>query len=207
MGILKIISNKGANFKIGIWKIEESESDLGSKLTLTDQDKCELSTKKSEIKRNQWLSSRMLIQYLHENSITLSYEKSGKPIITNVDLNVSISHSKNLVAVILSDKNCGIDIEYISNKASKVRHKFLHMAENMLPANDMNDTLLWSVKEACYKLFGNDALSFSKHIRVLNSDFQLQGKLEVEIEKANEKKIYTVNYEKILNYFLVYVVE
>ena len=50
------------------------------------------------------------------------YDSSGSPKID--EKFISISHSKNLVAIILSDKNCAIDVEEISEKSKVLQSKF-----------------------------------------------------------------------------------
>mgnify|MGYP003510654450 CR=1 FL=1 len=49
---------------------------------------------------------------------TAKLNNNGKPFIDGIYVN--ISHSKDLVSVIISDTECGIDIQYVNNNGSLV---------------------------------------------------------------------------------------
>ena len=41
----------------------------------------------------------------------ITYNENGKPYIKDIKYHFNISHSKNLISLIISDKECGIDIQ------------------------------------------------------------------------------------------------
>lgn len=45
------------------------------------------------------------------NKLILKTNKNGKPYFENSKINFNISNKKNIISIILSDKNCGVDIE------------------------------------------------------------------------------------------------
>lgn len=78
---------------------------------------------------------------------------NGKPVSTKY--NFSISHSKEIVAIALSDANIGIDIEKINTakNINKLSSTILH-TEEIIPRNYNEFYKLWTKKEAIFKLYG-----------------------------------------------------
>ena len=115
MGLFKIIKNE--KFQIGIWEITETVDEL-QKLannTFTRKYKSSKRTKES-------LINNILVNTLLPGS-KINYNVFGAPILANKF--ISISHTKKLVCVIISDLNVGVDIEEISNKPLKLANKFI----------------------------------------------------------------------------------
>lgn len=90
---------------------------------------------------------------------------NGKPFIDGIHFN--ISHSKNLVSVIISDVECGIDIQHID---SKTNHSL--MAKKVLSSEEYDsyskssDKLgyfisQWTKKEAYLKCYNDGIARFS----------------------------------------------
>lgn len=85
--------------------------------------------------------------------------KYGKPIINNEQTFFNISHSNNVVVVGLSDKNIGIDIEYIRQFDFKnMKNHFLTTNEYRYICTKKNKLIeyfkMWTIKEALLKLLG-----------------------------------------------------
>ena len=73
------------------------------------------------------MCTRALLKEISGKS-KIFYDSSGSP---NIDENfISISHSKKLVAIILSDKNCAIDIEEISVKSKSSTKQIFKQTES-----------------------------------------------------------------------------
>ena len=68
--------------------------------------------KKSEIQKKQFLAIRNIFKLLSIEDKEVKYDKAGKPIFSQNKI-LSISHSGNYAAVIISDQSVGIDIEKI----------------------------------------------------------------------------------------------
>jgi phosphopantetheinyl transferase len=104
-----------------------------------------------------------------------------KPFLEDEAFHFSISHSGNYAAVLVSKENrVGIDIETISHKAGKIRHKFLSAIEEEIvyrhlnPANRSGSiypqpyTLLWSCKEAVFKWEGIGGMDFREDMQIVS---------------------------------------
>ena len=155
------------NTKIKLWKLNLGELDY---FELDEYDSNLIKAKKNELVREQFLAVRKTLQ-LEDPSYKIRYDESGKPII-NSDLNISISHSKCMAAIVFSEHNkAGIDIEHKENKIVNVQNKFLNDSEkleNEYQSNIDYLTMIWTAKESIYKALGIKGISFSDDIIVKN---------------------------------------
>ena len=125
---------------------------------------------RADSRRREWLASRWLVQKLLPGN-TVCYSPHGKPFLDLYRGGFSISHSPQYVAIAFSDAeaNVAVDVELVSNRVSRVRHKFLSAAEQeYCQADDAAyHTLLWCAKEVMFKLRENGSVDFENHYRVL----------------------------------------
>ena len=184
---------KENNCKIAIWKMKESLEEL---IHLSKS--LDISKLKTTKRQKEFLSIRLLLnELLPEANIT--YNQYGAPEIGS-DNFISISHSKNLAAIIISKKNVGLDIEKISQKPLKLSSKFMsHEIHNNLSKEKA--TLIWSCKEAIFKWHQKGNINFISDVKISPFIIQEKGKLTA-IFKHKE---YTLHYKRINAYFLVYV--
>ena len=191
MGLHQII--KENNSEIGIWKMEESLVELQNMISKADS-----SHLNSEKRKKEFLSTRILLNKLNPNS-EITYNKFGAPQLSD-GKQISISHSKTSVAIIISDNNVGIDIEEISEKALRISSKFINK-NHLINLTKEKATLIWCVKECIYKLFQKGNIDFRKDIII--EEFQIEKKGKINCKLRGEKII--VNYQKIDNQYLAYV--
>ena len=155
------------NTKIKLWKLNLGELDY---YELDDYDNNLLKVKKDELFREQFLAVRKILQ-LEDPSYKIRYDESGKPSI-NSDLNISISHSNLMAAIVFSGHNkAGIDIELKENKIVNIQNKFLNDSEkqeNEYQSNVDYLTMIWTAKESIYKALGIKGVSFSDNIIIKN---------------------------------------
>ena len=180
------------NHVLGIWKIKESLEEA-----------VEVYNKpiplefKSEKRQLEYILTRLLLQQIDEN-LKISYNDFGAPTLNN-NKYISISHSSDLIAVIISKKKVAIDIEKISNKPLKIKHKFISNFDSILD-NNVEVTLAWSAKETVYKLHQQGKIDFKKDIIIQKIDI-----IKKQIHITFQKKNLVLNFKKINNHFLVYV--
>ena len=78
---------------------------------------------KSEKRQKEYAISRFLLKYIPEKIYGLNELEIGiknkKPYFTKCDLNFSITHSKNIVAVAFSEHPVGLDVEFIRKRNFK----------------------------------------------------------------------------------------
>ena len=162
--------NLSLKTRVVIWEINESLQDLKSKVVLSEDSLKLLNQKKSGIHKKQFLAIRNIFKFLCIDDKDLKYNKSGK-LIFSQNKTLSISHSGNYAAVIFSDHSVGIDIEKISDKAMKIKHKFLHIELNYpQELNNQISLVYWNIKESIYKAVGVTGIDFKKNILALPLD-------------------------------------
>ena len=115
-------------------------------------------------KRNQdlYLASLCALSLLtNEQRTNLDYTENGRPFFNKLNQDISISHSKNYVAIAISNSISnfvGIDIEDISNATPTTR--FLTENEKIALESGTPYTEIWTKKEALFKFLKNDSLNF-----------------------------------------------
>ncbi len=196
---------------IGVWKIDESVDQLLSSIDLSEIEKSAFRAFKNEGRQKQWLASRIILSEISENNkLSVGYEKNGSPFIENSQAQISISHTSEYVTVMLSNKhNIGIDIEKIHPRVLKIRHKFMSDTENIFIEKHKNLAesliLIWSAKEALFKMYGKGNLDFAKNIEIKPFGNQDKGELIGSINKNGICSKHHLKYLKIDDHMLVYV--
>lgn len=113
-------------------------------------------------------TAERLMQHVLGSHVTLGHRSDGAPVACGAEhMHVSVSHTRSLVAVAVSSRPVGIDIEERRERLTAIAHRFLAPEESFADL----DSLLraWTAKEAVYKLAGRDGLDFMPHIVVDNS--------------------------------------
>lgn len=176
-------------------KYEPSNNDFQAK---SIKRKCEL------------FSTHKLIEKLLHSPVAYTYNERGKPLLKGRSEEISISHSRNYSAVIVSEsKKVGIDIEELNPRIFKISERFLNPAEQeMIEKQEDKMTLLyiiWCAKEALYKL-SEISLDFSENIFV--EDFTLlgSGTFNAQIIHPEKKEKHILHYKITEKYVLVWVV-
>jgi len=178
---------------IAIWDVCESLDELKN---LSEQ--YDLSGVKSEKRKKEFLASRLLLEKIHPKT-SIIYNRYGAPTLSDGNF-VSISHSKNLVAFIISDKKVGLDIEQISKKALRLSSKFI-AKDNHQKLTLEKATLIWCCKEAIFKWHQKGGVDFKKDICLTPFVLSEKGEIAANFKQEQLK----LNYRKINNHYLVYV--
>jgi 4'-phosphopantetheinyl transferase len=142
-----------------------------------------------------------------EQHISLKYDEHGKPYLENCSEFISISHSRNLLALALSSNNVGIDIEMISDKAEKVKHKFLkfHELNETIDAQLIVFTIYWCAKEVLYKLNGKKGFVLKNDFTVLPFIYDRNGgEIKGMIHQSELNKEIRMRYIIKNNFVIVY---
>ena len=181
------------NCQIAIWDMSESLDKL-----IQSSKALDISKFKTEKRKKEFLSSRLLLNELLPN-IPIAYNTYGAPEVEN-DNFISISHSENLAAIIISKTKVGLDIEKISEKPLRLSSKFISK-DHHNPLSEEEGTLIWCCKEAIFKWHQKGNLDFIKDIIIQPFLIEERGKIKAEFKN----KLLTLFYTKINSHFLVYV--
>jgi len=167
-------TNLDKGIHLGIWKINESIDELTSQLYLNSDEFKTLNNFRTIHRQKQWLSYRVLIRNLVkiDTIYKIYYTPTGKPFLIHPPRNISVTHSGDFSATLISEDiaiNPGIDLEKIDPKVMRVRDKFLNPVEliraSVTPSNELY-TMFWSAKETVYKCFDNSAISLKENIYI-----------------------------------------
>ncbi|WP_010177667.1 4'-phosphopantetheinyl transferase family protein [Aquimarina agarilytica] len=158
-----------------IWKITETENELSTGISLGKNSTERVLGMKSEMHRKAYLSVRHLLAIAQYTDEDLTYNEVGKPKLSD-GVCVSITHSHEFSAIILSAKPVGIDIEKQRIKIETIANKFVSEKEKEWLSKHQNNikslTVIWGAKESIYKLYGQVGLSFKQHIELAPFNFK-----------------------------------
>jgi len=196
------LNNVSETIKVGLWKITETEEELLNVLTNKGFDKATIYQTKNKQRLKQWLATRILLYDFFDNC-TITYDELGKPHLDNGWF-ISISHSNEFVAIALNkDTHCGIDIEKITHKVERIKHKFLNPLDLQNVTLLEHLTLYWGAKEALYKYYGKKEVLFIENL-FINNFSEYNSSFNGKIELTNFQKELPMTWEKIEDYILVY---
>jgi 4'-phosphopantetheinyl transferase EntD len=193
-----------------VWKITETLEELSLGTVLKDVCSARLHDMKSEQHRKGFLSVRKLLEHAGYTDLDMYYGIDGKPHLKD-GKNISITHSYNFSAIIISGKNAGIDMEMQREKIITIANKFCISEFSYLNPMHLETymrylTVIWGVKEALFKMISLPGISFKQHINVF--PFSLtdeNGKAEVTFNGLNRKYIFF--FKEVEGFTLVYSFE
>jgi phosphopantetheinyl transferase len=195
-----------------VWRITESPGELLAMIRLSDREKALYEGFLVEERRKQWLAYRILIRTLLEpDEVPVEYDALGKPYLAGSDRHISVTHSGDLAAVIMSRKGAvGIDIERVRPKIERVKERFLS-AEELEAAGNPPDagllTLAWCAKEALYKLYGLRNLDFRGQMKVHLPERLKECEFKGEVTANGATSVYRLQSRLLGPYVLVYAAE
>lgn len=202
----------GKTAELGIWEITESPEFLLKKVQLNDEEKQRYEKFSNDTRRMQWLSYRVLLNELvtPEEYSHVIYDEYGKPYLQFDSHYLSVSHSGKYSAAIISrDFPVGIDIEITHPKIERIVHKFLSEKEQQQIGDSFRLEKLyvcWGAKESLYKLYGKRNLLFQEHIFLSPFDYTPAGTFSGRIDIGKFKREFSLHYQKLNDYMLVYTV-
>ncbi|WP_410222214.1 4'-phosphopantetheinyl transferase family protein [Pedobacter sp.] len=199
---------------LSLWKIEETEEELIKGLQLKQHEIKVIDSLSKGKRALHWLSTRLLLRKMLDTPdyIDCHIDEHGKPYLVNSDTSISLSHSFDYAAVIISrNKTVGIDIELIKHKIKLIKHKFLsdlELAQKQIGDNTEGLYVCWCAKEAVYKWYGKKGLEFKQHMHIKPFKLKKEGSLVVTVNLPEGTRDLMVNYFKTPDgYMLGYVVD
>lgn len=202
MPLLKtIIAAK--NTKVLVWKISETLQELET-IFLTEKSHNRVQGMRSEMHKKGFISVRHLLKELNYTDADLYYTEDGKPHLKD-GKHISITHSFNFSAIIVSDKCTGIDIEKNRDKIKFISKKFVGEESTFLKDENLIEqlTVLWGAKESLYKIHPDGGLLFKNHLPIAPFDL-VDGKTTGKIMKDSFNEEYQIHFFQIEDFTLVY---
>ena len=194
---------------VKIWKISESFDELIQPISLRPESLDRVSGMKSEIHQCGFLSVRHLLAEFGYTDQDLFYDDFGKPHLKD-DRYISITHSFNFSAIIVSENKVGIDIEKQRPIITKIASKFVGFEFEYLKT-DQDDyvkelTVIWCAKESLFKLFATQGLSFKQHILVIPFTIK-EGSTVSWIDYKSQKNRYNIHFTEFEGFTCAYALE
>jgi len=160
---LKKISTE-TNYKVGIWEFTKDEFNLNRCKIIHPNYHKDFINYKNESRKWQIFATKLLFNELIDNEILIS--KKGIPYIDESSKEISITHTKNTIAIIIADYPCGIDLERNNRNTLKIKHKFTNK-EDFKERNNSKELLKkWCIKEVLYKSKKDNTVLFNDHLIV-----------------------------------------
>jgi len=201
-----LITNKSS--LIGVLEITEPWQDLLRKFQHKPPGIDEI---KSDKRKQEWLSVRLLLQQIIGADAYIIYKENGTPVLNNSKYNISISHTTGYAAIILSENlNPGIDIEYHSERAWKLREKFLSEKELEIFSGEQSlifhrkATLCWCAKETAFKALQQTSVDFIEHLNIEPFIISDKGVLKLKENKTPQQQTFYINYQINENYIIAW---
>ena len=196
--------------EFAIWKIEEEADELYSQLQLDSGEKAYYERLKVGKRNLHWLGTRVLLRKMlrTDEYIDCKVDEHGKPYLVNLPYHISLSHSFDYAAVMISKHPVGIDIEQVKEKVERIAHKFMRQEEmNFInPHEKINQLYVcWCAKEAVYKCYGQKEVSFADNILLEPFEFKGHGWVNAHLNKGDIKRNYEVGYLQYQDYMVGYV--
>jgi 4'-phosphopantetheinyl transferase len=192
------------DFTLAIWRIEEEHSFFESKFEAAPRIL-------NDNKRLQWYASRYLLQDVLGEPVEVIKDEAGRPSLKNSEHHISISHTSQFAAVIVSYRYpVGLDIEVINPKVERIAHKFLTEQEvrTIRQEEKIRKLILyWSMKEAMYKFYGETGVEFKTQLLVEQFELRDAGGVKAEIVAVGRERIkLNIRYEFFEGHVLSYIV-
>lgn len=149
---------------------------------------------KSLISLKAWslLNTELIKENIDLMNEHIVYNTNGKPYLSNKNIYFNISHSDTVIAIIISDQECGIDIEFVDY--NKNHDKYIHkiLSKNEIDMYNNSDDKIkyfykqWTKKEA-YMKYNGTGIQISK----LNNELEQSNIITEEITKNGKKYIFS----------------
>ncbi len=187
-----------------VWKIEEDFNSLLSSIKLKADSIERLEKFLSNKRKLEFLATRNLLAEVGLDDYDLTYREDGAPLLK--DGFISISHTSDFVAIIISDKKVGVDIEKNRQQIFRIAHKFINNdEESKFDITSLKVlSVIWNSKEAMFKLCDKTGIDFKKNLNITHIDFN-GNEVKAELIFDNEKVSVSGKLDIFDNHTLVYL--
>lgn len=155
--------------------------------------------------KERLVTKNLLSKMLSKKEVVIHYHTNGAPYLPNEDFQISISHNRFYLFILLTKRNkAGIDVQNCDPRLNKIKNYFLNkteLAHRHLSIDKL--TIYWCVKEAILKLYHCNVSDFKNNITI--QPFSLEEKGEINAVINNH--LIRLNYFQIGDNKIVYASE
>ena len=141
-------------------------------MLVTDEERLCAAKFGSARRRAEYLMWRSMVRRQLGADVEIGYDPNGAPVLENRNECIGVSHSDDLVAVIISGRRCAVDAERLSRNFAGISSRYVTAEERRLSADSRLEAAIWCAKETLYKYSGRKGLDFLRDILVEKVDFE-----------------------------------
>ena len=139
-------------------------------MLITASDVASASRFQNDKRRREHLAWRRVVRNELGRSVTIDYNEVGAPIVDSPNTYISVAHGGESVAVAIADEPVGVDIESLDRNYARIKSRFMTPAEENLSTMEEWPAVVWTAKEAIYKLYGKREVDLTEDIHITAFD-------------------------------------
>lgn len=150
----------------------------------------------SASRRSEVLAWRAIVRRELGADVKIFYDDYGAPKVNLPDTHISISHSRDRVAVLFSDRVCAVDIESADRNFRRVAKHYLSEREQAIAEPEDVYAEMWCAKEALYKYYSKGQLDFVRDVTIEKYDLtrgvlvcSILGSAAIEVSVRRENNL------------------
>lgn len=128
----------------------------------------------NEARRREHLAWRRIVRRELGRSVVIDYNAVGAPTVDTPNKHISVAHCRTSVVVAIADERVGVDIESLDRDFERAKARFMSSAEAALADHDKWGAMVWTAKEAIYKLYGHREVDLIGDIHIVAYDSRSQ---------------------------------
>ena len=134
---------------------------------ITASDVASASRFQNDKRRREHLAWRRVVRNELGRGVVIDYNEVGAPIVDIPNTYISVAHGGERVAVAIADERVGVDIENLDRNYERVKSRFMSPAEEALSSMEEWPAMVWTAKEAIYKLYGKREVDLTEDIHII----------------------------------------
>jgi phosphopantetheinyl transferase len=119
-------------------------------------------------RRREVLAWRAIVRRELGSEVVISYDENGAPTLDNPHINIGVSHSRGVVAVMLSESPCAVDIEQADRDFRRVAERYLSHSEYEIARQYDLFAEMWCAKEALYKYHKKGSVDLVEDLAIVD---------------------------------------
>ena len=139
-------------------------------MLITASDVASASRFQNDKRRREHLAWRRVVRNELGRGVTIDYNEVGAPIVDKPNTYISVAHGGESVAVAIADEPVGVDIESLDRNYARIKSRFMTPAEESLSTMEEWPAVVWTAKEAIYKLYGQREVDLTEDIHITAFD-------------------------------------
>ncbi|MCK9180004.1 MAG: siderophore biosynthesis protein [Bacteroides sp.] len=196
MPLMRIHKNKTHSW--GIWKMQESLDELLLSFDNSSRYENEIENFSSSKRQLEYITTRILLKHMLGEEKRIAYHPNGKPYLSDNSYHISISHSGDFVAIILSNQYVvGIDIEKYGMKIDSLVSRFIRLDESptvFQGEKRWSYLLHWSAKEVVFKILNEQNVDFKKHLKIEPFQTESYGSFLAQESRTVDNRLFNIFY-------------